>query len=179
MNNEKIKVHMILEILGRPIENVTQALHSLVQKISQEKGAVILEQTIHEPLPVKESKDLFTSFAELVLELDSLSLYFGIMFAYMPANIEIISPEKIGLNNVELSQLGSKLIQRLHDYDAITKKMIYERDIFAGKLREAAPEVFQELVQPQNKSINNKKREDVDNKKTKSKAKNVSSKKRK
>lgn len=147
--SEKVQVTMILEILGRPKENVLKALQTLIERIASEKGAVIIEQTIHEPLPVKDSKDLFTSFSELTLELDSLSLFFGVMFAYMPANIELITPEKFTLTNSELSQLGNKLLQRLHDYDAIAKKMIYERDIFANKLKEVAPNLFPKTQQPQ------------------------------
>ncbi len=140
---EKVQAVMILEILGRPKEHLQKALQSLVQRIVSEKGVLIIEQTLHEPVKVKESKDLFTSFAELTLEVDSLSLYFGVMFAYMPANIELIAPEKFTLTNAELTQLGNKIIQRLHDYDAITKKVIYERDIFASKLKEIAPHLFQ------------------------------------
>jgi|GEM_PF-1150016 len=142
---EKIQINMILEILGRPAGNVQEGLKSLIVRLTGEKGVKILSQTIHSPAPVKDSNDLFTAFAELTLELDSLSNYFGIIFAYMPANVEIISPEKIILDNQELNFLGNKILQRLHDYDAIAKKMIFDRDFLLNKLKEAAPQLFKKL----------------------------------
>lgn len=140
---DKIQVNIILEILGRPVENVQLGLSALIDKLGKEKGIKILEQTSHAPVPVKESKDLFTSFAELMLELDSLDNYFGLMFSYMPSNIELIHPEKISLRNDDLNSLGNRLLLRLHDYDSIAKKMIFERDIAIGKLKEHAPHLFQ------------------------------------
>lgn len=68
------------------------------------------------------------------------------MFAYMPANIEIISPEKVTLKSEEFNTLGNRLIQRLHDYDAIVKKAIYERNTLMERLKQAAPHLFKKEV---------------------------------
>ena len=151
---ERLQIRIILEILGRPKENVTEALSSLVAKLGSENGIKILEKTLHEPKPVKDSKDLFTAFTEAVLELDSLDNYFGILFAYMPSHIELIHPEKLSLSNFDFNDIGNKLVLRLHDYDAITKKALYEREILAKKLQEVAPHLFkqeQQVQQAQNK----------------------------
>ena len=139
---EKIQASMIIEILGRPKENVSSAIKNLVDKLATEKGVVIIEKVLHEPVPVPESKDLFTTFAEITVEFDSIGAYMGIMFAYMPSNIQIISPEKISITNGDLTVLGNKLMQRLHDYDAITKKSVMERDTLIRKLHEVAPHLF-------------------------------------
>ena len=144
---EKLHVGIILEILGRPKENLISALEGLINKLGAEPGVKVLRQTIHEPVLAKDSKDLFTTFAEVTMELDSLSNYFGILFAYMPANIELISPERITLSNDELNQLENKLAGRLHDYDAITKKAVVERDFLIKKLREVAPHLFKQKQQ--------------------------------
>ena len=135
---------MVLEILGRPKEHVSEALNLLINKLGAEKGVKILEKTNHEPIPVESSKDLFTSFTELALELESLNDYFGVLFAYMPAHIEIIHPEKIAMGNIDLNELGNRLIQRLHDYDAITKKALVEKEIITKKLYEVAPHLFKQ-----------------------------------
>ena len=132
---EKLQANLILEILGRPKEHLKGALNELVNKLGTEKGMKIIEKNLHEPIPVKESKDLFTTFAEILIELDSLENYFGLMFAYMPANFEIINPERIILSNVNLNDLMSKLIHRLHDYDAIAKRALIDNDILTKKLQ--------------------------------------------
>ncbi len=149
---EKIQVHLIIEVLGRPAENVTRALQGLLEKISSEKGVRILEKKINTPVLAKDSQDLFTSFMELSLELDSIENYFGILFAYMPSNIEIISPERISLSNVDLTHIANQLTSRLHNYDAIVKNVVFERDIYAKKLKEVAPHLFKKAPEKSEKN---------------------------
>lgn len=148
---DKLQVNIILEILGRPPQNILDALKGLVSRLGSEKGTKIIDQVIHEPLPVKDSKDLYTSFVELTLELDSLENYFGILFAYMPSNIELISPERISLKNDELNLLANKLALRLHDYDALAKRIVAEKEILVKKLHEIAPDELQKLIHPPQK----------------------------
>ncbi|MEM4259505.1 MAG: hypothetical protein QXS38_01965 [Candidatus Pacearchaeota archaeon] len=166
---DKIEATLILEILGRPAEHIKSALTGLVDRLGSEKGIKIIEKKIHEPLEVKETKNLYTAFAEVSVEFDSLANYFGVIFAYMPAHIEIISPVTFKLSNAELNELGNKLLARLHDYDAITKRAIYERNLLNNKLREVAPHLFkksEENVKETNiKPVKNRKK----NKKSKKK----------
>lgn len=137
-----LQVTMVFEILGRPADHVKESLTSLVLKLGTEQGVKVVEKTIHDPILVENQKDLFTSFAEVTLDLESLNNYFGVMFAYMPANVELIHPEKITLANIDLNELGNKLVSRLHEYDAITKKALFEMDFFKKKLYEVAPHLF-------------------------------------
>lgn len=140
---DKLRVSIIIEILGRPPEHVTEALNSLVSKLGAENGVKIIDKIIHEPQPVKDSQNLFTAFTEVEFEIDSITKLFGIIFAYLPSHVEIISPEKIVLQNAELGELGSRLSERLHEYDAVAKRLVVERDELAKKLYEVAPHLFQ------------------------------------
>ncbi len=153
---EKLNVAIILEVLGRPAENVKDALVKLVEKLSTEKGVKITSKKINEPKALNEG-DLYTSFAELELELDSLYNYFGILFSYMPSHIEMIYPSKINLTNFELSTLANQLAQRLHSYDAVAKSLVVERDRMAKKLMEVAPHLFQQK-QPQHTQVKSAKK---------------------
>ena len=137
-----IQARMIIEILGKPKDNVSLAVNNIVNKLSTEKGVKIIEKKIHEPVEVKDARELFTTFAELLVEFDSVSTYLLISFAYLPSNVEIISPEKIELTNQDLTFLGNKISQRVHDYDAITKNVLMERDMLVRKLHEVAPHLF-------------------------------------
>lgn len=141
----EISATVILEMLGRPAEHVTETLNSLVDKLSKEKGIYIKEKTIHPPLPVENSKDLFTSFAEITLDLDSLDNYFSIIFGYMPAHIEITKPLNLTIQNVYFNDLGNKILQRLHNYDAVTKNALINQERAIKKLMEVAPHLFKQL----------------------------------
>ena len=145
---EKIHAFLVLELLGKPADYVTESMDALIKRISTEKGVVIKDKKIHPPIQMENSKDLFTSFIELEAEFDSLMHYLGILFAYMPSNVEIIKPEKINFSNVNMNEITNKLVQRLHEYDAITKNALVERDIVLQKLKEHAPEVFKEITAP-------------------------------
>ncbi|MBS3088338.1 hypothetical protein J4402_01005 [Candidatus Pacearchaeota archaeon] len=140
----KINATLLLEILGRPKEHVMEALTTLVLKLGSEAGVKITNKVIHEPQPVKDSQTLFTSFAEVDVELDSLQSYVMTLFTYMPSHVEIISPERIAISNTEMNEIGNAITQRLHHYDAVTKNTIVERNTLLQKLKEIAPHLFQQ-----------------------------------
>jgi len=174
---EKIQVFLVLEILGRPKEHVKEALNTIVMRMGSEKGVKIINKTYHDPVLVEGSKELFTTFAEVGLELDSLATYLGIVFAYMPSNIEVVKPEQLILTKSDLNSLANTLTQRLHNYDAVTKQALAERDNVIKKLYEIAPQLFQQKLQtpqvPQTSQTNAEptKKEKKESKKTKKKSK--------
>jgi hypothetical protein len=139
---EKIHAQCILEMLGKPAEHVGSSLKVLIENISKEKGVQIQDKQVHEPMPLKDNPALFTAFAELTLSFDTLGHYFGFIFGYFPANLSIDSPHQITLTNAQINEIGNALIQRLHEYDAIAKNIVAERDMFASKLKEIAPHLF-------------------------------------
>lgn len=154
---EKIQARLILEILGRPKEHVTEALKMIADKISKEKGVKIIEKQIHPPVEVKEAKDLYAAFMEIVIECDTLSSFFGIVFAYMPANIEIMEPLNIEVRNDEFSALANRIIQRLHNYDAIARKLVVDNKILREKLGIPEPQTHAQL-QAQAQSLKKEKK---------------------
>jgi|WetSurMetagenome_2_1015567.scaffolds.fasta_scaffold313660_2 hypothetical protein len=143
---EKITVAFVFEILGRPPENVSSALEKMIEVIGKEKGVLIKKQKIHEPIEVKDAKDLFTAFAEIEVELDSLANYFSLIFAYPPSNIELITPQNITIQNVEFTELANAITRRIHTYDAIAKNYLIERDLLFKKLKEVSPEVYKQVT---------------------------------
>jgi hypothetical protein len=132
--DDKIQARLILEILGRPASNVTEALTNMVDKMSKEKGVIIIEKKIHDVLPVKDVQDLFTSFAEVMIECDKLPTFFSIVFGYMPSNIEIIKPDTFAIRNAELSLLTNNILSRLHNYDAIARRLLVDNSLLKQKL---------------------------------------------
>jgi hypothetical protein len=125
-------------------------------------------------VPVKEANDLFTSFADIEAEFETLDDYLRAVLVYMPSNIELISPEKITISNTDLTQLANVLTQRLHNYDAITKTMINERNILLTKIKEKAPDLFREIMPqqaPQSQKTEKKSEKKAPKKSKKKKAK--------
>ncbi|MEK6800380.1 MAG: hypothetical protein AABY05_00450 [Nanoarchaeota archaeon] len=142
---EKIQASFVLEVLGRPAEHVSEALKNILTAIEKEKGVKVLSNNLHDPRFVEKSKDLFTAFMEVELEVDTVLTYIGLLFAYLPSHVEIIRPEKIVFSNMDLNDLGNLLVQKMHNYDAVTKNTLIERDILLENIKKHAPELIQKL----------------------------------
>lgn len=126
---EVLQARMIIEIMGRPPQHVTETMKMLVDRLEKERGVKLIEVKLHDPIEVKDVKDLYTSFVEIELEFESVGAYLGIIFAYLPSNVEIISPAKISVPTESLNVLGNNLIARMHSYDAIAKKMMADKEV--------------------------------------------------
>lgn len=139
----KIRTILILEILGRPKEHLVKNFEEIIEKLGNEEGVKIIEKTVHEPKKIEDPEDefakkgeIFTSFSEIEVEFNDLNDLIRVIFNYMPSNIEIVSPEKLNLSNVTLSELLTGIILRLHKYDEIAKRVLFEREEMIKKLRE-------------------------------------------
>jgi len=136
-NDEKnIKATLIFEVLGRPPEHLTSTLNEILEKVNGEKGVEIKEKKINEPVLMKDQKEFFTSFAEIELHTDEIMDLMMIIFKYMPAYMEIISPESISLKNSGLNEIFGELIGKLHGYDEIARIVQTEKMILEKKLKD-------------------------------------------
>ncbi len=161
MESEGIEARMILEIMGRPAEHITKTMEMVLNQLGKEKGVIVKEKKLHKPVPVEQAKDLFTTFAEVDVEFASLETYMTMMFAYMPSNVEIVSPQNFKLTNEKVSSLGNLVISRLHFYDSVAKKLVSEKEILTNQLKYAMEqnpslnktfEVSKEAKKPNKKS---------------------------
>ena len=98
----KISSRMVFEIMGRPPEHISEALNTLVVKLDSEKGVEVVNKKYHDVKKVEDADNLFHTFAEVEADFSDLNSFFGIIFNYMPANIEIFDPDKLKINNISL-----------------------------------------------------------------------------
>ena len=129
-------VMMIIEVIGKPPKHLTETLDNIIKQIDEEKGVVVKGKKINEPKLMKDHKDFYTSFAEVELEIEEITQLVILMFKYMPAHVEIISPELIALTNNSWSDILSELSRRLHGYDEVARVIQVEKEILEKKLRE-------------------------------------------
>ena len=133
---EKIHAFMVLDIIGRPADFLIESLEKHIDLMKNEKGVKIKEQKIREPVPMKENKDFFTTFAEVEVETDDIMYLASLMFKYMPAHVEVVSPERITLANTGWSEILSELTRKLHAYDEVARVIQAEREILLQKLKQ-------------------------------------------
>ncbi|MFH1365603.1 MAG: hypothetical protein ABIH28_03400 [archaeon] len=139
LNNEdtpKIRAEMIIEVIGKPAEHLTETLNELIGQIDQEQGIKVLKKKVNEPQPMKDQQEFFTDFAEIEVEVEDILYLVILMFRYMPAHIELTSPEVIALTNNGWNDLLNELVRRLHGYDEVARVLQVEKNILEKKLRE-------------------------------------------
>ncbi len=139
---ENIRAILTIEILGRPADHVKETMSQIVEKIGSTKGVKVISHTDNEPIPAQNSKTLFTTFSEIEAEFEDLNSYFQIIFAYLPSHIDVIEPAELVLRNEDVNELTNIILQRLHNYETITKTALAERDKLFNKLKETAPDLF-------------------------------------
>ena len=136
METKKIRAVLIIEILGKPPEHLIETLEEIIKQISEEKGVSVTEKKIKEPVPIKDKKEVYTSFAEIEIEVEEILSLGLILFKYMPSHIEILSPELIVLTNNGWTEILNEISRRLHSYDEVARVIQIEKRILENKLRE-------------------------------------------
>lgn len=141
---KKIRATFIFEVIGKPPEHLTETLNGIIKKIGEEKGIEVKDSKLNEPVLMKDNKEFYTSFAEVSVEAEEMMYFVMLMFKYMPAHVEIDSPEYITLTNNDFGEILSELARRLHGYDEVARVMTMEKNILEKKLRELLPKKTEE-----------------------------------
>jgi len=131
-----VRAVMIIEVIGRPPEHLTETLNKIIEGIDKEKGVVVIRKRVNEPQPMKDNQEFYTNFVEVEVEVEEILYLVMLMFKYMPAHIEIISPEVIAITNNGLNEVINELARRLHGYDEIARILEVEKNLLEKKLRE-------------------------------------------
>ncbi|MEX0920177.1 MAG: hypothetical protein WDZ69_01175 [Candidatus Pacearchaeota archaeon] len=141
----KIRAVMILDIIGRPANHLIETLENMINDLGNEKKVDVLSKDIKEPVLMKDQKELYTTFAEVEIEVEEIPYLSKLMFKYMPANIEIISPEILMVSNDRINEILNDLIFKLHRYDEIARVMQVEKQILFRKIKELGGEIPKEV----------------------------------
>ena len=72
MADKKIHVTVVLEVLGKPAEYITEALEKIIGEIKEEKGIEIVESEVNKPKQSEKNKEFYTNFATLNIVADEL-----------------------------------------------------------------------------------------------------------
>ncbi|HRZ85673.1 MAG TPA: hypothetical protein P5277_02735 [Candidatus Paceibacterota bacterium] len=163
---KKIRANLIIEILGKPPEHIIESLKVHIENISKERGIKLIDKTIHDAKKL-EKGELYTSFAEIDVEFENFESLIGIIFSYMPSHIEIVEPETLTFENLELSNLLTAIMIKLHRYDEIAKRLYMDNSILQKELKNITELIKQ--TQEKDEIIP----QDTDNKNNKSKKKKV------
>ena len=133
-----ITAAMIIEVIGKPPEHLSETLNKIVDEIDNEKGVKVTSKKMNEPVLMKDQKDFYTNFVDIEIEVEDILNLAILLFKYMPAHIEIIQPEFIVLTSGGWNDILNELTRRLHGYDEVARIVQVEKSILEKKLREVS-----------------------------------------
>lgn len=136
-----IRAVFILDVVGRPPKYLIETLEGMIKDIDNEKGVNVKSKEIKKPELMKDQKDFYTTFGEIEIEVEELLSLVTLLFKYMPAHIEIISPELIALTNNGWNDILNELVRRLHGYDEIARIIQIEKQTLLKKIQELGGEI--------------------------------------
>jgi hypothetical protein len=103
-----VRAVMIVEMAGTPGEHVRESLGKHVGVLDEFTFVEVHSNNVSEPKLIDGSEDMFTCFAEVDFEVDTLSKLSELMFDFMPSSIEVIEPGKLHLELGEATDLLNK-----------------------------------------------------------------------
>jgi archaellin len=128
----EVQAVFVIEVLGRPAEHITMALNTLIEQLAGEKDIELANKKIFPPKP---TENMFLTFAEVEVRAKNLSRIAELCFTYMPSSVEIVHPSDLKFNLNDANAMLNLLVARLHQYDAIAKKINVENAILQRQLQ--------------------------------------------
>lgn len=112
---------IVVEMMGKPADYLKQSLEAHVEKLKHKKGVDVKSLKIEDPREIENSGGMFSCFAEIELEVQTMKELFDIIFDYMPSSVEVVEPRNVSMGIEEATALLNNLTGRLHRYDEIAK----------------------------------------------------------
>jgi len=95
---KKVIVRFIIEIGGKPVENVDKALNLVLNKLKDEKKKFkVLDSHLESP-ELDDKTTLYMGFIEVSVKFKDTSEILAFILDYTPTSVEIEEPETIELN---------------------------------------------------------------------------------
>src|SRR3989338_7543169 len=118
-----IKARIIVEVAGWPEEHIAKTLNLVKEKFGAEnKNIVVKKATIREPKKISDKAH--SGFVEFEFTAERMTDLIGIVFDWMPIkSVIIIEPADLLDTNANFSDLLNDLSAKLHQYDALIKKL--------------------------------------------------------
>ena len=129
MENTKIRVRTILEILGSPKDHVEDTMKFVIGKAKE--GFDLISEKRYE---TEEVNGLWSTFCELDINFNNPEQLTIFCFDFMPSSVEILEPINMNMKCTNLSNLFNDLLAKLHRYDMVVKNMNAENVILKKKL---------------------------------------------
>jgi hypothetical protein len=124
---EKVIARVVLNVAGKPKEHVEKSMGLVIENIGKEKDIKVVKKKI---LKTQKKDELyFSAVAELEISCADASLLMGFCLDYMPSSVEIVEPEGLSFDAMELTGLLNDMLSKLHYVNVSYGEMKSENDL--------------------------------------------------
>lgn len=102
---QNITVKFMLQVAGKPVENVQKALDLVLSKIKESKDWKFLDAEIITP-ELDEESTMYSGLIETTLKFEGVEKLMGFIVDYTPNSVEIEDPENL---NFDISEFNGVL----------------------------------------------------------------------
>jgi len=114
----KIKVRFIIQIAGKPVENVQKALEHVLGKLKEETEKFnIVESHIEKP-ELDDKSTLYSGFIEVLAVFKDSTHILEFILDYTPTSVEVEEPEEIKLNNSDFTGILNDFSQNILNHQS-------------------------------------------------------------
>lgn len=101
--SDTITARFIIQIAGKPVENVEKALNIVLEKVKENKeNYKVIESEIIEP-ELDEESTLYSGFIEASAKFADVNKLLNFIYDFTPNSVEIEDPEKLKFSANEMT----------------------------------------------------------------------------
>ena len=116
-------VRSILEVVGYPEAHVNEVRDKVLEKLRAEEGMSVLLEHIDPAAQLEGETQLFGSFVDVELKIDSVVRMYHFCMDYLPSSIEIVDKKDIFFDLPEFTTSLNDLLQRLHQLNVVISNL--------------------------------------------------------
>ncbi len=132
----KIKARFIIQIAGKPFENVMKALEIVLKQLKEKKeDFTFISGDIEKP-ELDEETTLYSGFLDVTLEFDGIEFILDFILNYTPSSVEVEEPEEIEMTNGALTGVLNELTNIILNSNNEVRKLRAQVHILNKKLEE-------------------------------------------
>jgi len=126
-----ITIKALIEIVGFPEAHVNETMEKVVEKLEKENGIRIINKKIGKAEKVKE---MFSSFADLELDMDDIENLMSFCFNYLPSSVEIQDVTELTIKTKNLTGSLNDMLGKIHEYNHLLTNIHAENIMLKQKL---------------------------------------------
>lgn len=117
-----LRIRVIFEIIGKPKEHVEKTLKAYVENIKTKESEIhVLEEEYEAAEEIEEG--LFSTLAEVEMLVPDIEKMTWLAINFSPASIELIEPDRVSLEQKQVSNWITDMLARLHEVGMIQKTL--------------------------------------------------------